>query len=97
MDYLAAAVGGDRVGGGVVVHGRGTMAAVGEIPLVFGEILEALVSACEDLLETGSGERLYGREGERDIKGTPFESQLSPACCGYTDQCCNNRHFSKDG
>ena len=61
VDYLAAAVGGDRVGG-VVVWGSG-MVEVGVewgIPLVLGE-LDAMERACPDLLLTGGG-RSLGRE-----------------------------------
>ena len=60
VDYLAAAVGGDRVGGGAVGEGMD-----GGIPIELGQVLEAMVCVCLDLLVTGSGWSL-GREGERD-------------------------------
>ena len=61
--HLAAAVGGDRVGGGAVVwvRGRGVVGVKGGIPTVLGRLLEAMVCACLDLLVTGSG-RSLGRE-----------------------------------
>ena len=61
VDYLAAAGGGDRVGG-AVVWGRGVVGVgvEGEIPLVLGA-LEAMECVCLDLLVT-AGEWSPGRE-----------------------------------
>ena len=61
VDYLAAAGGGDRVGG-AVVQGRGVV-GVGveeEIPFVLGA-LEVMECVCPDHLVTGVGWSL-GRE-----------------------------------
>ena len=64
VDYLAAAGGGDRVGG-AVVGGSGVVGVEveGEIPLVLGA-LEAMECVCLDLLVTGGG-RSLGREWEK--------------------------------
>ena len=61
VDYLAAAVGGDRMGGAVVL-GRGVVGVgvEGEIPLVLGA-LEAMMCVSPELLVTGGG-RSLGRE-----------------------------------
>ena len=53
--YLAAAVGGDPVGGGMVGEG-----VDGEIHIVLGGRLETVVCVCLDLLMTGSGWSLHG-------------------------------------
>ena len=60
--YLDAAVGGDEVGGGTVVWGRGAavVGVEGGIPLVLGQVLEAMVCACLELLVTGIGWSLWG-------------------------------------
>ena len=53
--YLAAAVGGDRVGGGAVVWGRGAVDVgwEGGFSLVLGGALKVTVCVCLDLLVTG--------------------------------------------
>ena len=56
MDYLAAAVGRDRVGKGAVCASR-TMAEEGGIGLA---LLETLVYVCQEVLLTESGQRLHG-------------------------------------
>ena len=61
VDYLAAAVGGDRVGGAVVWGGGMVGVGVeGGIPLELGA-LESMECVCPDLLLTGGG-RSLGRE-----------------------------------
>ena len=59
--YLGAAVGGDRVGGGAVVWGRGAGVVGVErgILLVLGQVPDAMVCACLELLVTGSGWSLW--------------------------------------
>ena len=54
--YLAAAVGGDRLGGGAVVRGRGAVGVgwEGGIPLVLGGTPKATVCVCLYLLVTGA-------------------------------------------
>ena len=59
VDYLAAAGGGDRVGG-AMVGGRGVLEVEGEFPIVLGA-LEAMECVYLDLLMTGGG-RSLGRE-----------------------------------
>ena len=56
-------MGGDRVRGGAVVWGRRLRGERG-IPLVLGQVLEAMVCACLELLVAGSGQSLG--EGERE-------------------------------
>ena len=71
VDYLAAAVGGDRVGG-AVVQGRGEVGVgmEGEIPIVLGT-LEAMECVCLDLLVTGGGRSLAERV--RGGQSAPFD------------------------
>ena len=71
VDYLAAAVGGDRVRGGIVVQEKGTVhgQVEGESPLSWEEYLVALVCLSRhlDLLMCGRGGKL-GKDGERSQK-----------------------------
>ena len=65
VDYLAAAGGGDRVGG-ALVRGRGMVGVgvEGEFPIVLGA-LAAMEYVCLDLLVTGGGRGLGSEEVDR--------------------------------
>ena len=56
VNYLAAAVGRDKMGE-VAVCVRGTMAEEGGIALA---LLETMVYVCQEVLLTESGQRLHG-------------------------------------
>ena len=66
VDYLAAAVGRDRMGE-VAVCVSGAMAEEGGIALV---LLETIVYVCQEVLLTESGQRLHGGEKGRERDGT---------------------------
>ena len=71
VDYLAAAVGGDRMGV-VAVCVRGTMAVEGGIALA---LLETMVCACQEVMLTEIGQRLHGERrgrGEMEHLGVFF-------------------------
>ena len=64
MDYLSAAVGGDRARRGADIREREGEWMEGGIPLVLDGVLEAMVLESVDLLVLGSG-RSLGREKKR--------------------------------
>ena len=76
VDYLAAAVGGDRMGE-VAVCVSGTMAEEDGIALA---LLVTMVCVCQKVLLTESGQRLHGgRRGGREMKqleGGSLHAQL---------------------
>ena len=79
VDYLAAAVGGALECRGVAVRVSGTMSEEGGTVLALVVVLETLVSACQEVLLTGSGWRLHReRWGGREMK------QLDGGLFAYT-------------
>ena len=65
MDYLSAAVGGDRARRGADIWEREGERMEGGIPIVHDRVLESMVLESVDLLVLGSGRSLLGRERER--------------------------------
>ena len=65
MDYLSAAVGGDRARRGADIWEREGERMEGGIPIVHDRVLESMVLESVDLLVLGSGRSLLTeREGE---------------------------------
>ena len=65
MDFLSAAVGGDRARRGADIGKREEERTEGGIPFVLDGVLEAMVLERVDLLVLGRGRSLLGRERER--------------------------------
>ena len=86
VDYLSAAVGGDRPKRGADFLERKGEWMEGEFPLVLDRALEAMVLENVDLLVLGSGRSLLGRERERVFHYQHFGKYV--LCCSGMAMMC---------
>ena len=90
VDYLSAAVGGDRARRGADIREREGERMEGGIPLVLDKVLEAMVLESVHFLVLGSGWSLLGRERGRECSTI----SIWEICVRFRQQYCQ---YSLDG